>query len=92
MTLVYYGYPTPRTLAETTDPTFRACGLTRRKGEYIRDISRHILSGALDLESFRTVHGHRDDHQRAYEDPGYREVDRRAHHPEGTASSGCIPG
>jgi len=52
--LVYYSYPTPHTLAETTDITFRACGLTRRKGEYIRGISQDILSGALDLESFRT--------------------------------------
>jgi len=51
--MVNYGYPTPRTLAETPDPTFRACGLTRRKGEYIRDISRQILSGVLDPENFR---------------------------------------
>jgi DNA-3-methyladenine glycosylase II len=50
--LVYYGYPTPRTLAETPDLIFRSYGLTRRKGEYIRDISRRILSGALDPESF----------------------------------------
>jgi DNA-3-methyladenine glycosylase II len=51
---VYYGYPTPRTLAEATDSGFRACGLTRRKGEYIRGISQQIISGALDLEYLRT--------------------------------------
>ncbi len=51
---VYYSYPTPSTLAEATDPVFRACGLTRRKGEYIRGVSQQILSGALDPESFRT--------------------------------------
>ena len=61
---VYFGYPTPRTLAETPDSTFRACGLTRRKGEYIRGISQQILrsigSGAL-----QGLPGHRENHQRA---------------------------
>jgi DNA-3-methyladenine glycosylase II len=52
--LVYYCYPTPPILAETTDTIFRICGLTRRKGEYIREISQQILSGDLDLENFRT--------------------------------------
>ena len=33
---------------------FRACGLTRRKGEYIRGISQQILSGVVDPEYFRT--------------------------------------
>jgi DNA-3-methyladenine glycosylase II len=51
--LVYYGYPTPQTLAETMDSGFRACGLTRRKGECIREISQRILSGAWDPENFR---------------------------------------
>jgi DNA-3-methyladenine glycosylase II len=50
---IYYGYPNPHTLAETMDTTFRSCGLTRRKGEYIREISQQILSGALDPENFR---------------------------------------
>lgn len=50
----WYCYPTPNILAETTDSTFRACGLTVRKGEYIRDISRHIVEGTLDLDHFRT--------------------------------------
>ncbi len=50
---VYYGYPTAHALAGATDSIFRACGLTRRKGEYIRGISQQILSGALDPESFR---------------------------------------
>ena len=50
----YYSYPTPNTLAETTDSDFRSCGLTRRKGEYIRAISQQIVSASLDLENFRT--------------------------------------
>lgn len=51
---VYYSYPTPHRLAEATDESFRACGLTRRKGEYIRGISQQILSGVMDPEYFRT--------------------------------------
>ena len=51
---VYYCYPAPITLSETTDTTFRACGLTRRKGEYIRGISQDILTGTLNLENFRS--------------------------------------
>ena len=51
---VYYSYPTPHTLADATDSVFRACGLTRRKGEYIRGVSQQILSGTLDPEHFRT--------------------------------------
>jgi DNA-3-methyladenine glycosylase II len=50
----WYCYPTPQILAKTTDATFRACGLTLRKGEYIRDISRHIVEGTLDLDHFKT--------------------------------------
>ena len=50
---VYYCYPDPEILATTADSTFRACGLTVRKGEYIRDVSRLILAGDLDVEGFR---------------------------------------
>jgi DNA-3-methyladenine glycosylase II len=49
----WHCYPTPQILAKTTDATFRACGLTLRKGEYIRDISRHIVEGTLDLDHFK---------------------------------------
>jgi DNA-3-methyladenine glycosylase II len=50
---VFYAYPDPEILAGTSDSTFRACGLTVRKGEYIRGISRLILGGDLDVEGFR---------------------------------------
>ena len=49
-----YCYPTPHILAATPDATFRSCGLTLRKGEYIREISQQILSGTLDLDHFRS--------------------------------------
>lgn len=50
---VYYCYPDAATLAGTPDPVFRECGLSTRKGEYIRGISRSIAAGDLDLEGFR---------------------------------------
>ena len=50
----YYCYPTPHILAATPDSTFRSCGLTQRKGEYIREISQQILAGTLDLDHFRS--------------------------------------
>jgi len=52
---VYYCYPDPEILARTTDSTFRTCGMTIRKGEYLRDVSRLILAGDLDVEGFRQV-------------------------------------
>jgi DNA-3-methyladenine glycosylase II len=50
---VRYCYPDPEILARTSDTTFRSCGLTIRKGEYIRDLSLMILAGDLDVEGFR---------------------------------------
>jgi DNA-3-methyladenine glycosylase II len=50
---IFYTYPDAEILAQTTDSTFRSLGLTIRKGEYIRDISRKIIAGDLDTESFR---------------------------------------
>ncbi len=50
---MYYSYPGPAILAAIPDSTFRACGLTTRKGEYLRDVSGLILAGDLDMEGFR---------------------------------------
>ena len=52
---VCYCYPDPAILAATPDSTLRACGMTVRKGEYLRDVSRLILAGDLDVEGFRQV-------------------------------------
>jgi DNA-3-methyladenine glycosylase II len=49
----YYCYPTPPILATAPDSTFRSCGLSLRKGEYIREISQQIISGSLDLDQLR---------------------------------------
>jgi DNA-3-methyladenine glycosylase II len=50
---VYYCYPSPESLAAAPESLFRECGMTTRKGEYIREISGAIVSGDLDLDKFR---------------------------------------
>jgi len=51
---IWYCYPTPAVLASTPPELFRKCGMSVRKGEYIREISGAIVSGVLDVEGFRT--------------------------------------
>ncbi|MEI6293040.1 MAG: DNA-3-methyladenine glycosylase [Methanomicrobiales archaeon] len=51
---VYYCYPSPESLATAPESLFRECGMTRRKGEYIKQLSAAIVSGDLDLDKFRT--------------------------------------
>lgn len=52
---MYYCYPTPKQLANTSIEVFRKCGLTQRKSEYIRDVSNLVSSGNLDLESMLKI-------------------------------------
>lgn len=49
----WYCYPAPSALAILPESGYRACGLTARKGEYLRGISRMIAGGDLDLEALR---------------------------------------
>ncbi|HBN21874.1 MAG TPA: DNA-3-methyladenine glycosylase 2 family protein [Holosporales bacterium] len=49
----FYAFPDPNKLALGTVKQLRALGLTFRKAEYIRDISRLIADGKLDLEEFK---------------------------------------
>ena len=51
----YYCYPAPGGIASASDETFRECGLSRRKAEYIRDIARQIVEGTIDLEKYRSM-------------------------------------
>ena len=46
-------FPTPQKLASATIEQLRLCGLSRRKAEYIRDISKLIADGKLDLEKLK---------------------------------------
>jgi DNA-3-methyladenine glycosylase II len=50
----FYCYPTPEILSITPDSAFRSCGLTLRKGEYIRGLSQQVVAGSLDLDHFKT--------------------------------------
>jgi DNA-3-methyladenine glycosylase II len=50
---VYYAFPTPSSLAFAGIEALRKCGLSYRKAEYIRGISRLIVDGELKLEKLR---------------------------------------
>ncbi len=50
---VYFAYPTPKQLAEASIEELRKCGLSAKKSEYIRDISKMVADGKLDLEAFK---------------------------------------
>jgi DNA-3-methyladenine glycosylase II len=53
--LVYYCYPAPARLADTPVELFRSLGMTMRKGEYIREISRQVVDGSFDCEGLKTL-------------------------------------
>jgi len=42
--------PTPEQLLDASEEDLRACGLSGRKTEYIRDLAAHVISGELELE------------------------------------------
>ncbi len=48
----YYANPLPERLAEATVEQLRACGLSGRKAEYVRDVSRLVVDG-MDLEGLK---------------------------------------
>ena len=50
---VYRAFPSPQRLADAGIDGLRKIKFSRRKSEYISDISRQIASGALDLECLR---------------------------------------
>jgi DNA-3-methyladenine glycosylase II len=50
---VFYAYPTPRELASAKPEQLRRCGLSRKKAEYIKEVSTMIVDGKLDLEGFK---------------------------------------
>jgi len=50
---VYFAYPTPQQLASVSAEEFRQCGLSFRKGEYIKGASKLIAEGKLNLEKLK---------------------------------------
>jgi DNA-3-methyladenine glycosylase II len=50
--LVLFGgtTPSPEQLLEASEEDLRACGLSGRKTEYVRDLASHVLDGELELD------------------------------------------
>ena len=42
--------PSPEQLLEASEQDLRACGLSGRKVEYVRDLAAHVLAGELELD------------------------------------------
>jgi DNA-3-methyladenine glycosylase II len=42
--------PSPEQLLDASEEDLRACGLSGRKTEYIRDLAAHVISGELELD------------------------------------------
>ncbi|GEM_PF-630534 len=50
-------FPTPSRLAAASIGALRACGLSRRKAEYVRALAARVAAGTLDLEALRAQTG-----------------------------------
>jgi DNA-3-methyladenine glycosylase II len=48
-------FPTARTLAKASLEELMACGLSRRKSEYIGDLARAIVDGSVELEGLKSL-------------------------------------
>ena len=47
--------PTPEELVSTDEELLRACGLSRPKVRYLRDLAERVISGQLDLRSLHDL-------------------------------------
>ncbi len=50
----YYAFPTPRSLASVSMENLRACGLSQKKAEYVRDMSLMVAQRQLNPDTFLT--------------------------------------
>lgn len=50
---IFGGIPEPAELAEVSDETLRAAGLSRQKSGYLRSVAEHFASGALSNRELR---------------------------------------
>jgi DNA-3-methyladenine glycosylase II len=50
---VYYAYPTPQKLASASSEELRQCGLSVRKAEYLKGVSKLVADGKLDVEKLK---------------------------------------
>lgn len=53
--MTYVAYPEPSALAAGLPVDFRDCGLSSRKGEYIRNVAEMVAEGTLDLEAMKEI-------------------------------------
>jgi DNA-3-methyladenine glycosylase II len=51
----YYAFPMPERLSIATINEFRACGLSTRKAEYVKGVSKLLASGELKLEDLKSM-------------------------------------
>ena len=51
---VYYTFPTPKRLAETSLEDIRQCGVSWRKAEFIKGIAEKVANGTFDPETLRS--------------------------------------
>ena len=51
---VFFAFPTPEKLTSASIQQLRDCGLSLRKAEYVKGISRLVVDGELDLEGFKS--------------------------------------
>lgn len=61
-------FPTPDALARASLSDLRACGLSRRKAEYVRGIAARVATGTLDFDALKRkttaeVHAHLIEHR-----------------------------
>jgi len=47
---IYSGFPEPKQLLATNTAKLRACGLSARKIEYLKDLASHVSDGRLELK------------------------------------------
>jgi DNA-3-methyladenine glycosylase II len=47
--------PAPEQLLEASEEQLRACGLSGRKVEYVRDLATHVLAGELELDKLNEL-------------------------------------
>jgi DNA-3-methyladenine glycosylase II len=47
--------PSPEQLLEASEEELRACGLSGRKTEYVRDLASHVISGELELDRLQQL-------------------------------------
>jgi DNA-3-methyladenine glycosylase II len=51
--VAYYAFPRPQEFASASIHSLRSCGLSQRKAEYIKDVSKMIIDDKLSLEKLK---------------------------------------